>query len=258
MTDNGRHLTPLDFDRLGLATVDPVVERQVEAHIASCPACAERRALHAALHAQFTSAVFPRTVAKVGRRQTPRWRWSLWLAVPALGAVALFGHRLVQDRRPDPIISVKGASLVEVFARRNAAGSVGGKPAVVRVAEGARLASGDALRFVLYPTGLSHVLIASVDGAGAVSIYFPFHGEASATIDGRTAMSVPGSIVLDQAPGPERLFIIYSAQPVSARAVREALAATAAAGPSAIRVTRTLPLPGTTQATVMFEKEGSQ
>jgi hypothetical protein len=144
-----------------------------------------------------------------------------------------------------------------VFARRGDRAPDGSGP-VVRVADGARLAAGDALRFVLDPTGLPYVLIASVDGAGQVSIYFPFHGEASARVDGRTSVSVPGSIVLDEAPGPERLYVIYSERPIEARAVRHVLARTAAGGAPAIRSTVHLPIEGSVQATLLFEKEGTR
>ena len=129
---------------------------------------------------------------------------------------------------------------------------------MVRVHDGMRLAPGDALRFVLFPSGMSYVLIASVDGAGQVNIYYPFHGEASALTSGQGAISVPGSIVLDAAPGPERLFVIYSARALPATAVRAALAPTAAAGAAAIRGTGQAPIDGTVQASLLFEKEDAR
>jgi hypothetical protein len=56
---------------------------------------------------------------------------------------------------------------------------------VTKVKDGDRLAAGDALRFVLSPTGLPYVLIASVDGAAQTSVYYPFQGEASAEVDSK-------------------------------------------------------------------------
>jgi hypothetical protein len=172
-------------------------------------------------------------------------RW--WRRVPPPPGAAAGG---------DTGIGVKGGPLLHVFARRGD-GAVGGGGLVVRVADGQRLAPGDALRFVLDPTGLPYVLIASVDGAGQVSIYYPFHGEASAPIDGRSAVAVPGSIVLDRAPGPERIYVIYSDHPVQARAVRAALVGTAAGGALAIRQTVRVPIDGGVQATLLFEKDGA-
>jgi len=91
-----------------------------------------------------------------------------------------------------------------------------------------------------------------------VNIYYPFHGEASALTSGQGAISVPGSIVLDAAPGPERLFVIYSARALRASAVRAALAPTAAAGAAAIRGTAQAPLDATVQASLLFEKEDTR
>lgn len=257
-----RHLTVLDFDELDLEPGAPEPRRRIEAHARRCVACAERRTAHAALVAQFRASVLPRTVEVVAARRRDRSRrgfWA-WLAVPVAAAVLLLitgRHRAGPPlgEGADSSLGVKGGALFEVFARRAGAGLDTDGPTVVRVRDGMRLAPGDALRFVLFPSGLPYVLIASVDGAGQVSIYYPFHGEESALASGQGAISVPGSIVLDAAPGPERLFVIYSARALRASAVRAALAPAAAAGAAAIRGTREAPLDGTVQSSLLFEKE---
>ena len=71
-------------------------------------------------------------------------------------------------------------------------------------------------------------------------------------------MPVAGSIVLDAAPGPERLFAIFSARPIPARSVRDLLAPIAAAGAATIRAAGRIPLPDTQQATLLFEKQGAR
>lgn len=257
-----RHLTVLDLDELDLEPGAPEPRARVEAHARRCSACAEGRAAHAALIAQFRASVLPRTVEAVTARRRGRLRrgWWTWVAVPVAAAVLLLiGGRY---RSGNPLgggsgseLGVKGGALFEVFARRAGAGVDVDGPTVVRVRDGMRLAAGDALRFVLFPSGMPYVLIASVDGAGQVSIYYPFHGEESALASGAGASSVPGSIVLDAAPGPERLFVIYSARALRASAVRAALAPAAAAGAAAIRGTREAPLEGTVQSSLLFEKE---
>jgi hypothetical protein len=261
-----RHLTVLDLDELELEPSAPEPRGRVEAHARRCSACAARRAAHAALMVQFRASVLPRTVDAVTalRRDRLRRRWAAWLALPAAAAVLLVvaGRRregATPDAGGESALGVKGAALFEVFARRNGGPAVDvDGPTVVRVHDGMRLAPGDALRFVLFPSGMSYVLIASVDGAGQVNIYYPFHGEASVLASGPGAISVPGSIVLDAAPGPERLFVIYSARALPAIAVRSALAPTAAAGAAAIRSTREAPIEGTVQASLLFEKEGAR
>jgi len=260
-----RHLTVLELDELELEPSAPEPRARVEAHARRCSACAERRAAQVALIEQFRVSVLPRTMEAVTarRRDRLRRRWAAWLVLPVAAALLL----LVTGRGRDgafPVagggsaLGVKGAALFEVFARRNGpAADIDGQ-AVVRVHDGMRLAPGDALRFVLFPSGMPYVLIASVDGAGQVNIYYPFHGEGSALTSGQGAISVPGSIVLDAAPGPERLFVIYSARALRATAVRAALAPTAAAGAAAIRGTAQAPLDATVQASLLFEKEDTR
>jgi hypothetical protein len=185
--------------------------------------------------------------------------WGAAIAVPALAvALLVLTHRSDGPRsgtKEPAALGMKGDDLMQVFALHHSEAPGGGPPSVVRVANGQRLAPGDALRFVLYPSGLPYALIASVDGAGQVSVYFPFHGEESAAVDRAIAVPVAGSIVLDQAPGPERLFAIFSERPIAARQVRELLAGTAAGAPATIRSARQLPLPKTRQATLLFEKQ---
>jgi hypothetical protein len=261
MMGNERHLTSLDLDRVELGGPDSGEGTRIQSHLSVCPACATRRSEHAALVSRFRVAVLPRTVDVVaaGRRSGARGFRLLALAValPALAGLALVvrvGRPVAPPAEPAPQIGVKGAAVMHVFARLGGpAPQVPG--AVVKVLEGSRLSAGDALRFVLDPTGLPYVLIASVDGAGQINIYYPYGGESSARVDERATVSVPHSIVLDQAPGPERLFALFSREPISARVVRQALAGTAAAGAPAIRATRQLAIGGTVQATLLFEKE---
>jgi len=272
MSESPRHLTSLDLDLLELGALGSAVEEaRIREHLASCLACTSRWQEHAASVTHFRSTIFPRTAPGLGvsRATMPSRlrRWVLALALPAvaLAAVPLFLPRLLRSSVTKPAsgsegsaaesaIGIKGSAALHVFAKL-------GRPAeqvpatVVKVVDGTRLAAGDALRFVLDPTGLPYLLIASVDGAGQVSIYYPYRGERSAQVDGRATVSVPDSIVLDQALGPERVFAVFSSEPVSADQVRQALAGTVAAGAPAIRAQRHLPIAGTVQATVLFEKE---
>ena len=79
------------------------------------------------------------------------------------------------------------------------------------------LHAGDALRFVLEPVGRPYLLIASVDGQGKASIYHPFGGSSSARVAPQGMVEAPaGSVVLDTAPGPERVFAFWSSEPLRA------------------------------------------
>ena len=267
MTEHHPHLTPLDLDRYELGALEADEAARIDAHAARCPACAAQRAQRAQAGARFSAVVFPRTAEKLAARRPRSW-WGLptfALAVPALAVAVIVvvttrhvptpsSASAEPETGPTPGIGIKGDPLFHVFVRRNASKS-DGQQTVVKVLEGSRLAAGDAVRFVLDPTGLPYVLIASVDGAGQVSIYYPYKGERSARIDAHAPLSVPNSIVLDNAPGPERLFALYTRAPIDARAVRQALAGVATGGAPAIRAIRRVPLEGTVQATLLFEKE---
>jgi hypothetical protein len=259
MITNEGHVTPMELALVDLGEASPEATARIEAHSARCPICAPRRAEHARWVLHFRSVVFLRTAKKVAspRRRIPGWGWSLGLALPLAAGVLLLarGHqtRTIPEEHL-PLIGIKGAPPLQVFARRRARGGATGE--VTKVKDGDRLAAGDALRFVFVPTGFPYALIASIDGAAQASVYYPFQGEASAEVDRKDAVSVPGSIVLDQAPGPERIFIILSEEPILASTVREALARLGAGGATAIRAAQRLPIEGTVQSTLLFEKDG--
>ena len=183
-----------------------------------------------------------------------RARW-LWFALPALAAAAMAfllivvaaprNHSTTRDGRADDELRVKGGATWHVFANHR------GHTFAVR--DGAVLAAGDQIEFVVYPHGARYVIIGSVDGAGTASIYYPYAGNQSAPIDGE-GVELAGSIVLDAAPGPERLYALFSDDPISADVVRAQLRAVGARGVAAIRGARALSIRATAQATLVFEK----
>jgi hypothetical protein len=67
-----------------------------------------------------------------------------------------------------------------------------------------------------------------------VSVYFPPEGGQSAPV-GAGRSELPGSIELDDAPGPERLFAYFSEQPLPAAEVARALAAAPGAVVSGVK-----------------------
>jgi hypothetical protein len=125
---------------------------------------------------------------------------------------------------------------------------------VFPVSPGEPLRPGDQIRFVLERVRYRYVLIASVDGAGRASIYVPYEGSASLDIGAGDRVEIPGSIVVDDTPGPERLFALVSARPIDAAGVRAALANVGAGGPSAIRGTRRVDVGADDQVSMLLEK----
>jgi hypothetical protein len=235
----------LDACEWKLAAEDQLVE--VRQHVSSCLSCQEKLRTRRQWRQHFDSAVFPRSADRIGMRSTPR-RGRIWLAAPALAAATII-VAIVSRRPPAQTVrelSVKGGPALEVFVRR--------EDHAVRVNDGDVLRPRDRLRFVVDSAALRYLLIASVDGAGKVTVYFPFQGAASGPVGDPSRWQVPGSIELDDTPGPERIFALYSRTPISAESVARALSELARGGSLAIRQAHKLPIAKAAQATVLFEK----
>jgi hypothetical protein len=234
------HVSALTLDSLAIGALDAEAEARTAAHLASCADCRAEQTAAAALREHFAVHVLPRTHPESRRS----WRWAL-VAAPALAAAILL-LVIMRDRGgPDDELGIKGDATWQVFANRNGE--------TFAVHDGSNLAAGDRIRFVVTPNGAPYVLVASVDGAGAASIYYPYGGTQSGPTHG-ARNELPGSIVLDAAPGPERLYAIFSDDPITADSVTEQLRMIGVRGADAIRHTRSLDVPSRAQASLVFEK----
>lgn len=246
------HASQLTIDALAAGHLSAADAAAARAHVDGCARCrADLEAAQAAC-ATFTRDVLPRTLGNLAPRASrPWWRIALPLLVPALAAAALlvwFTSRTPTKPGEDPgdDIRIKGATTFHVYAKRG--------ERVFEVRDGSRLAPGDAVRFVASSRTARYLLVASVDGAGKASVYFPFGGSRSGEV-GSTRAELPGSIVLDRAPGPERIFAVFSSEPIEADVVTRALSALGSRGAEAIRKTRQLPVTAADQASLVFEKD---
>ena len=241
------HPSSLGLDALAADKLAGEEAAGARAHVATCERCREDLAAAEAARSYFTRDVLPRTLGTVARRRRRWWAFAPAVLVPALAVIAL----VIWQRRGDaPVvvedeIRMKGGLAFQIFANR------GGE--VIAVRDGARLAAGDQIRFVVGSGGPSFLLVASIDGAGTATVYYPYGGDRSGPAT-REPSELPGSIVLDTAPGPERVFALVSAEPLDAAVVKQALLAIGTRGAGAIRATRTLDVPATAQATIAFEK----
>jgi anti-sigma factor RsiW len=255
MSRDPHHLSLLTLDALALGALPPDREAQARDHIATCARCLAESEEGERSRDHFRLDVLARTMPHIQRRaDRPRWRRAARpaLLVPALAAAAILLF-VVLSRREETTsqeadLRIKGGAILQVFAHRNGH--------VFRVEDGTSLAPGDRIRFVVYPAGLPYLLIASVDGAGVATVYFPYGGHQSERIqtDAAPRIELPDSIALDAAPGPERIHAIFSREPVSADAVEAMLSAVGAGGAQAIRNHQHLDIPAPAQATVYFEK----
>ncbi len=256
MSTGAEHLSSFTLDALALGALAPGEEAQARQHLSSCDACGRELKAAQTAREEFHKSVMPRTLARVHERAGRRRWWTVlnkWalLPVPALAAAALLVV-LLRGGAPsvgpgdDAVLATKGSATLRVFANHEGR--------VFQLRDGSLLAPGDQIRFVVEPGDLPYLLVASVDGTGKASVYYPFEAAESGRLDKAITLELPGSIVLDAAPGPERIFALFSREPVNATIVRAALAALGRLGPDAIRSQRTLHVPVQSQVSLFFEK----
>jgi hypothetical protein len=187
---------------------------EIDAHVAGCGACRERRVAAARLDGQFERDVMPRTLGRVRAKlhRAPPWRPRWWLVGCSLGATAVAAALLIVARpRPQPdgawdglkgaVPSGDGAAL-SVFVKR------GDK---VKVLEpGQPLRAGDALRFVARLDRPRFVELRARDAAGNERTLFP---QGPTAVQLRPGQALPGGFVVDAAPGPERLTVLLGDRP---------------------------------------------
>jgi hypothetical protein len=237
------HLSSLTLDALELGCLDQGSVEGAREHLGSCARCSGDLSVLRESRARFEADVFARTLPAVEARRARR-RW-VWLFAPALAAAAL-GVTLVAQREPD--VTAKGARpSCEVFARRG--------ERVFVVKDGSALTPGDEIRFVVRPAGYRHVLVASVDAAAVTTVYAPYGEKKSLKLPSRTDRAeLPGSVRLDATPGPERLYCLFSQQPIEAEPVLASLRQIGSGGPGVLRNPPALTLPSVVAISALVEK----
>ena len=238
---------PSDFALDDRAVHGGTTAATIDTHVATCPRCQARlrvRALHvsrfdAALAGPVWQGVQARRAAGdarigAGAARGPRlFSWPV-LALALGGAAAIPLLVMVLPRHATravgsaAYIATKGRAAVDIVCRR--AGRV------FALAPDQPVAPGDELRFLARPVAapptarpLAFIQIGSVDGGGAYAPFYPSQdGSASVPLPA-PGTALPGSIRLDDAPGPERLFVVLSARPLSVAAVAAAARAHAKA-----------------------------
>lgn len=199
---------------------------EVEAHVHACASCQARVAELREERARFLQArparPFAARVLERTRRPSGWERYRLWVlgAVPAMAvvALALWGVLPHSDSRTGtPPVNYKGASPVrlEVLVSRE------GQPATL-LPGATPLRQGDVLRFRVTVPEKGYVFIANLDDAGHFTRYFPAAAARSEPL-GPGEHLLPGSVVLDDWRGEERITLLFSPEPLEERAVETAL-----------------------------------
>ena len=232
MNERG-HLTSEAIDLLGLASLAQTESDQARVHLSTCTECKARWDELQRDRAHFEQYVLPRTLAAVEARARPASfferlvaSWKVLVPVTSLAVAATLALTVTSrtQTEDEAYIGVKGGTpVLEVVAQR-------GEQSQFPVKEGTLLKPKDKIRFVVNPGSARFLLIASRDGRGIVTIYYPFDGQKSAEVKpGR--QELPGSIELDEVAGRERLLAVFSEKPLPADDVRAALEKGAAVSP---------------------------
>lgn len=183
----------------------PDERAHAEAHIAACAACARRREELVREAREFD---LPLHLP----RPAPRWRFRFPLAlrVGFAAACAAFAMLLFLPPAEEPGIRTKGAASLSVIARSR-------DGTVERVLPGDALAPGDAIRFEVRTSEPAILAILGIDAAGVVTPYV----EEAAAEPGEPQL-LPGSILLDETLGPERIVALFCDEPMGRARLLEA------------------------------------
>jgi hypothetical protein len=198
---------------------------------AASPGGGERIEALARDHAATLARLPPeRVAAEVARRAASasprRPQWRVWLALPALVAVAAALVAVAVPRRalPPPAdadgIRMKGLAPHLVVHRRTPAGAE-------RVAPGTAVRAGDLVQLGYVVPRTRFGVIVSLDGAGAVTRHWPVAGPSAATLEAGREVLLPESFHLDAAPRFERFFLVTSERPFAVVGVIDAARALA-------------------------------
>jgi hypothetical protein len=220
------HLSSETIDLLLMAALTGDKESTARAHLDGCQLCQKRWAELNEDKARFEQFVFPRTVGKLEERlakQSIFERFNFRFLIPVVGSalaasIALSVYLGGKDRtqtEDDVYIGVKGGASLEVVANRAETGQFPVRPGTV-------LKPKDRIRFVVNTAGAKYVMIASRDGAGAFSVYYPFGAAQSGEVT-PGHVELPKSIELDETTGNERIVAVFSQEPVEANAVKAAI-----------------------------------
>ncbi|WP_375767785.1 DUF4384 domain-containing protein [Archangium gephyra] len=187
-------------------------------HVEVCPDChGQLQALTTAREA-FVRAKPPELfLRQLERRAASQPRRGLRWLLPVLGACVPLLALLVLVPRltPEDGVHLKGGAFRVVVSREGGAPELLGPDAQVR--------PGDALRFAYESPEAGHLLVLELDGRGAASVFYPYGSATSAPLPAAQRDFLPGSVVLDDAPGPEWLVAVFSLRPLEAAPLLEAL-----------------------------------
>jgi hypothetical protein len=253
-----QHISSFDLDLLEMGALDEAKKRALDEHLRACDACRQDHESLKKFRAEFSGNVMPRTISSVRERAASPEKRSLArpaVLAPLFASAAALMVWVAAGGGPslraggDDAVRPKGEAALQLVARHE------GRVTTLDPAHRS-VAAADEIRFVVTPTDTSHpyLFVVSVDGGGRANFYFPFDGAESARVDRVGRWEIPGSIVLDDTAGPERVFALFSREPLDKATVARALAQVGQQGWDAIRATERLGLADVEESSFVIEK----
>lgn len=192
-----RCASDLRLDRWLAGELPSAEAREVAAHVARCPRCADRHA-----HLESERAAF---LARAPRFTPPAPRRTRWqLPALALAAAAAVAVAVLPREAPDAT-RTKGSEHIGFYVKSGGSVRRGGPDESVQ--------PGDQLRFVYSSSRDRYLAILSLDSAGKTSIYFPA-GERAERIVAGSGRPLPNAVELDDVLGTERIVALFCDTPV--------------------------------------------
>jgi len=201
-------------------------EEKIRAHLSSCSECASFLKELDSFKLEFSSThsrqgILALVKARSEKDTLEKLQW--WRSYPILTRGLLLGtglasaliivavfipllHRNTDSEKKASII-VKGPEIsLSYLVMEN------GKPILAR--PGRILHPKDRIQFRLSAPRGGFVHIVGVDEAGSVTVYFPLPGVKPEPYPGGSGRPVPGSIILDDTLGKERVFVLFCEDPI--------------------------------------------
>lgn len=204
-----------ELTRYVLDELSDAERADLERRVAASPEAQTRleavRAGHAAALerldvANDSARILERLEAAEETKKVAWWKFAIPMFAAAAAAIALVP--LTSDPT-GPTTRTKGVTrpALEMY--------VNGPAGPQLAADGARLGEGDAIQFRYDAAGHPFVFVVSVDGRGTISPLYPDLPTTSIEVEPSGKHVLDGSIILDDAVGPERIYAVFSKRPLT-------------------------------------------
>jgi hypothetical protein len=214
-------------ERVALDEVPPASKTRVDAADANEVAArvAELRAEDAAELSAYPAGPAIAQIEKRARREVAsrrrRWMFAGGLAVTVAAAAVLWIGVRREATEATPVVD-RGSEYIGLKGDTRLLAFRLAGDRVEQLEQDNVVKPGDVLQLRYNAAGKHYGMIASIDGAGAVTLHFPASEDARTELQSRTT-SLPNAYALDEAPRFERFFFITANEPIDVHANLEVL-----------------------------------